>query len=179
LNVDLILTGGAQLLFGVASASVALTTSTRAAGVLLKLPPLSSHPSVPTSVGIVYGATCLATGWVIKGAVSTPFEALQLVAAQGLGLVPLLKCAAYGVCHVAFSTLIGVLCLLGGVFAFDRITQGVDEVDAVRRGEIAPACVLACVVLVLALLVAPGLELLLQGTLPIPNLQGDGLRTFR
>lgn len=185
MNVSLLVAGTAELVFGVGAVAVALTISARSIRKLLKFPALSpqnpseSQEKVHTSVGLVYAASCLATAWIIRSAVSTPFEALQLMSSEGLGLIPLLKCAAYGAIHVLVATAVGIFCTIGGVVVFDRLTEGVEEVEAVKKGELAPACVLASVIIAIALVVSPGLDLLLQGTLPLPTLQGDGLRSFR
>jgi hypothetical protein len=63
------------------------------------------------------------------------------------------------------STLLAV-----GVWLFDLMTPGIDELAAVREGKVGPALLLGGIVVTLALLAAPGLEALLSGLVPFPSL---------
>ncbi|MCO4763493.1 MAG: DUF350 domain-containing protein, partial [Myxococcales bacterium] len=60
-----------------------------------------------------------------------------------------------------------------GTGVFSRLTRGVDELQEIREGNVAPALVLAAVMVVLALLAAPGLQMALDGLLPLPELGRD------
>jgi hypothetical protein len=53
------------------------------------------------------------------------------------------------------------------------VIEGVDEIAEIRKGNVAPAIVLAAVMVVLALMTAPGLENALEGLLPLPELGRD------
>ncbi len=173
---SLVLIGGAELAFGVCAAAVGVGLTAGAARRLLHLPPLVSSGSSSAPVGVVYAATCLATGWLLRSAVSSPFEALQLRNERSFTASALVSFVGYAAAHVGLALAVGLGCLMVGVFAFDRMTQGVDELEAVRRGELPPALVLSAVILVVALLASPGLDMVLQGLLPLPTLQSDAVR---
>ena len=60
-----------------------------------------------------------------------------------------------------------------GTFLFTKLTRNVDEMEEIRKGNVAPAIVLAAVMVVLALMTAPGLEMALEGLIPMPQLGRD------
>jgi hypothetical protein len=62
---------------------------------------------------------------------------------------------------------------------FDKLTGGVEEMEQIRAGHVAPAIVVGAVLIVLALLTAPGLETALEGLLPVPELPEGVLPTPR
>ena len=79
----------------------------------------------------------------------------------------------YGLAHVLTSFTVGLVVLVLGTFLFGWLTRGVDEMSEIRKGNVAPALVLGGVVVVLAMVTAPGLEMALEGLLPLPTLQRD------
>ncbi|MRG96315.1 DUF350 domain-containing protein [Polyangium spumosum] len=83
------------------------------------------------------------------------------------------KFAFYGLSHVALSLAVGALAIAVGTFLFVRVTRGVDELAEIRKGNVAPALVLGAVMVVIALVAAPGLETALDGLLPLPELARD------
>ena len=78
--------------------------------------------------------------------------------------------------HIGLSLAVGTGLLWLGVWIFDRLTPGIDEVALVRAGKLGPAVVLGAILITLALLAAPGLEALLSGLIPYPQLpEGVGI----
>ncbi len=59
------------------------------------------------------------------------------------------------------------------LFNFNRLTRDVEEIEEIKKGNVAPALVLGAVLVVLALVAAPGLETALDGLLPLPTLARD------
>ena len=131
------------------------------------------------AMGVLDAGGLLALGLMLQHAVVSTFSAADLlvrdadITAGALGRVGL-----YAVAHLALSALLGALVLGAGVWLFGRLTRGVDEMAEIRRGNVAPAIVLSAVMLVLALLTAPGLEMALDGLLPLPALGRDLLPTL-
>ena len=78
--------------------------------------------------------------------------------------------------HIGLALALGSALLAIGVWIFNFLTPGIDEVAAVRAGKIAPALVLGAILITLALLAAPGLEAILSGLVPYPQLP-DGVGT--
>ena len=74
---------------------------------------------------------------------------------------------------VGLTAVVGVIVLALGTFLFTRLTRGVDELEEIRKGNLAPALVLAAVMVVLAMMTAPGLRMALDGLLPLPVLGRD------
>ena len=75
--------------------------------------------------------------------------------------------------HVGLALALGSMLLFLSVWLFNRLTPGVDEVAQVRAGALGPALVLGAILVTFALLAAPGLEALLSGLVPWPQLPDD------
>lgn len=129
------------------------------------------------AVGILQAASVLSLGLLLQHAVTATFDAMDLLY-RGREFVPAMlgRFAVYATLHVGLSLIIGSLVMALGVSIYGRLTRGVDELAEVRRGNPAPALVLACVIVVLALVVEPGLRAALDGLLPLPVLPRDVLQ---
>jgi uncharacterized membrane protein YjfL (UPF0719 family) len=86
------------------------------------------------------------------------------------------KLLAVAVLHVGLSLGVGVAVLAVGILMFDRMTPGIDELAEVRQGNVAAALILSAILVVLALLTAPGLQAALNGLIPFPQLPEGALR---
>ena len=71
------------------------------------------------------------------------------------------------------SVVVGACVLALGTWLFTKLTKGVNELEEIRKGNLAPALVLAAVMVVMALMTAPGLRTALDGLLPLPSLGRD------
>ncbi len=134
----------------------------------------TAHRKGNVAMGVLDAGGLLALGLVLQHAVVSTFSAADLlvrdaeITASALGQV-----ALYAGAHLTLSALFGALVLGAGVWLFAQLTRGVDEMAEIRAGNVAPAIVLSAVMLVLALLTAPGLEMALDGLLPMPQLARD------
>lgn len=128
------------------------------------------------AVGILQAASVLSLGLLLQHAVTATFDAMDLLY-RGREFAPAMlgRFAVYAALHVGLSLIIGSLVMALGVTIYGRLTRGVDELAEVRRGNPAPALVLACVIVVMALVVEPGLRAALDGLLPLPVLPRDVL----
>jgi hypothetical protein len=110
----------------------------------------------------------------MQPAVSATFSAMDLMyrgkdlEAQMLG-----RFAFYALAHVGMSLVIATAALAAGTWLFGRLTRDVDEIAEVKKGNIAPALVLGAVMIVMALMTAPGMQSVLDGLLPLPTLARD------
>jgi uncharacterized membrane protein YjfL (UPF0719 family) len=86
------------------------------------------------------------------------------------------RLALFAVLHVVLSLGVGTAVLALGVLLFDKMTPGLDELAEVRRGNVALALVLSAMLVVIALLTAPGLQAALNGLIPFPQLPEGVLR---
>ena len=146
MRVDLIIVGATELAFGVVAGAVGVAIAIGMTRKLLRLPALVSDDPSSRAVGIVYAATCIAMGLLLKPAVAGPFDALQLVQPGSFSVPSLITVGAYGAAHFAVTVIAGLICQAVGVVAFDNLTRGVDEVEAVRKGQIGAALVLGAVI---------------------------------
>lgn len=123
---------------------------------------------------ILAAAGLLSLGLLAQHAVTATFAAIDfLFRGQTVSGAVFGKLALYGLAHAALSLTVGAASLAIGIALFSRLTRGVDEVAQIRKGNVAPAIVLGTVMIVIALVVAPGLETALDGLLPLPTLARD------
>jgi hypothetical protein len=123
---------------------------------------------------VLSAASLLSLGLLAQHAVSATFSAMDLMyRGQKLAAPMVGKFAFYGFVHVILSLAVGAAAIAVGAFLFGRLTRGVDEIEEIRKGNIAPALVLGAVMVVIALVAAPGLETALEGLLPLPTLARD------
>jgi uncharacterized membrane protein YjfL (UPF0719 family) len=124
--------------------------------------------------GALEAAALLSFGVLVQHAVTATFSAMDLAyRGRDLDARALVQFAVYGLVHVGVSLVVGTAALAVGTWVFGRLTRGVDELAEVRRGNVAPALVLGAVMVVMALVVAPGLQTALDGLLPLPTLARD------
>jgi uncharacterized membrane protein YjfL (UPF0719 family) len=123
---------------------------------------------------VLEAAALLSFGIVGQHAVTSTFSAMDLLyRGQDLELHMLGRFALYGLVHVGVSLIAAVGALTIGTWVFGRLTRGVDELAEVAKGNIAPALVLGAVMIVMAWMIAPGLQSVLDGLLPLPVLGRD------
>jgi uncharacterized membrane protein YjfL (UPF0719 family) len=180
MHATLFLIGLAMVAFGIALGAVGLVTASRLLAWLLRLPQLSVElKNGNTAVGIAYAGAMLALGILAQQAVSSTFAAMDFLRHGGAMdpalLGPLLL---YGTLHVVLSMIVGAAALAFGGWLFTLLTRGLDEIAEIRKGNVAPAIVLAAVLVVMALMTAPGLETALEGLLPLPELPPDVMQTL-
>ena len=177
MNFDLLVVGLLKTSFGVVTAIVLVALAARLLGRLLRWGDIDAqvmHGNV--AAGILYASSLIALGLLVQHAVSATFTAMDLMyrgEPSQLGMLATFALYAFG--HVSIALLVGALALALGCWAFDRMTAGIEEVAEVRKGNIAAAVVMGGVLILIAMLAAPGLTTMLDGLLPIPQLGRDVL----
>ncbi|MDC0748001.1 DUF350 domain-containing protein [Polyangium mundeleinium] len=175
MNVALFLIGIGKILFGILVGALGVWLGSRVLGRVLRLGEIDAELGKGnTGVAVISAAGLLSLGLLAQHAVSATFAAMDFMyRGQKLAPVMLGKFTLYGLAHVAFSLAVGAAALTVGTFVFVRLTRGVDELAEIRKGNVAPALVLGAVMVVIALVAAPGLETALDGLLPLPQLARD------
>ncbi|MFO0595679.1 MAG: DUF350 domain-containing protein [Myxococcaceae bacterium] len=165
-----VLAAGAVKLFigiGLGGFGVALTWKA-----LVRL--LSSGEGVPLednpAAGLLHASALLSLGILVRQVLSALFDTIDVFMLRGEFLKMLPRVLLFGGLHIGLALSIGAGVLVLGVWIFNRLTPGIDEVAAVRAGKLGPALVLGAIIVTLALLTAPGLEALLSGLIPLPAL---------
>ena len=169
--------GLGKVVFGILVGAAGIFSASRILGRLLRWGASDDEIRGGNMANAVLTASALlAFGILVQHAVTATWSAMDLTyRGRDIGASAIARFAAYGLAHVAVSLVVGTGALAIGVWIFGRLTRGVDELAEVRRGNIAPALVLGAVMLVMALVVAPGLQTMLDGLLPLPTLASDEL----
>jgi uncharacterized membrane protein YjfL (UPF0719 family) len=131
-------------------------------------------------IAVLKGAGLVALGILCRNAVESSFAALDYLGiAHGASWSLLGSIVLHSLFHTVLALGTGACVLAAGTMLFDKLTGGVEEMEQIRAGHVAPAIVVGAVLIVLALLTAPGLETALEGLLPVPELPEGVLPTPR
>jgi uncharacterized membrane protein YjfL (UPF0719 family) len=175
MSFPLFLFGLAKLVFGVVVGAIGIFCASRLLRRLMKRAVADEAiKGGNVADGILEAAALVSFGIVCQHAVTATFSAMDLMyRGHELEAFMLSRFAFYAVVHIGASLFAAAGTLAMGTWIFGLLTRGVDELAEVRKGNIAPALVLGAVMLVLALMMAPGLQTMLDGLLPLPTLQRD------
>ncbi len=128
--------------------------------------PLEDNPAA----GILHAASLVSLGLLVRQVLAALYDTIDLFLLRGDFLKTLPRVLLLGGLHIGLALALGSALLALGVWIFNRLTPGIDEMAAVRVGKVAPALVLGAILITLALLAAPGLEAVLSGLVPYPQL---------
>jgi hypothetical protein len=174
-HLGLVAIGLGKVAFGLLVGVVGIFSASRVLGGLLKAGRLEQAVKDKNApLALLHGAGILSLGLLAQHAVAATFSAMDLLyRGHDLHSGMLLRFAFYGVVHVGLSLVVGTVMLAIGAKVFDRLTPGVDEVDEMKKGNLASAIGMAAVLVVLAMMTSPGLQTALDGLLPLPTIGQD------
>jgi uncharacterized membrane protein YjfL (UPF0719 family) len=177
MHLSLFLLGLGKVVFGIVVGAAGIFSASRLLGRLVRWGDTEAEIQRGNMAAAVLEASALvAFGILVQHAVSATFSAMDLTyRGHDLAAGMLGRFAVYGLLHVGVSLAVGACALAVGAWIFGRLTRGIDELAEVRKGNIGPAMVLGAVLVVMALVTAPGLQTALDGLLPLPTLARDEL----
>lgn len=129
-----------------------------------------------TATGVLHASALLSLAMLVRQTLAALYDTIDLFIARGDIVRTIPRVLLLGGLHIGLALIVGGSILAMGVWLFNRLTPGVDEIAEVRAGKVGPAIVLGAILVTLALLAAPGLEALLSGLIPYPQLP-DGVGT--
>jgi uncharacterized membrane protein YjfL (UPF0719 family) len=175
MNLSLMLVGLAKALFGIVVGALGIFVAGRALHRLMGSGEVdAAQRSGNVAVGVLKAGSLVALGVLLQHPVVATFNAMDLMyRGESFTFGILRRFLTYAAIHLGVSIVVAALVLALGTWLFARLTREVDEMAEIRRGNAAPALVLAAVMIVLALMTAPGLETTLDGLLPLPELGRD------
>jgi uncharacterized membrane protein YjfL (UPF0719 family) len=177
MDLTLVTVGLIKVIFGGLVAALGIWIAFRGLNRLLGTNALEDLQQGNTAAGIVHAASLLALGLLVQHAIQATSDAVDLtLRTPPLQPAMLARLALSAVLHVVLSLGVGTAVLALGVMLFDKMTPGLDELAEVRRGNVALALVLSAILVVIALLTAPGLQAALNGLIPFPRLPEGVLR---
>ena len=121
------------------------------------------------AVALLFCSSTAAIGVMLNVAAGATFTAIDLLRydSDELDLVTIIL---YGSGHLSIALVTGVIVIIVGLKTVMLITRHFDEMDEIQNKNIAAALMLSTFILILAFLVNPGLQTLLDGLLPLPQL---------
>lgn len=177
MNLVLFLTGLGKVAFGIAVGALGIFLASRVLNRLLRSGEADEEQKKGNvAAGVLYASSLVALGLLVQHAVSATFSAMDLMH-RGVAITGpvLMRFGIYALVHVTFSLAVGAGVIAIGTAIFAKLTRGIDEIAEVRKGNVAPALVLGAVMVVMAMMTAPGLQTALDGLLPLPTLGRDQL----
>lgn len=177
MNLLLVAVGLLKVVFGGLVAALGIWLAFRGMNRLLGTHPTEDLRQGNMAAGVVHASSLLALGLLVQRAVQATFDAVDLTVAGPRPEAALVgRLVLVALLHVGLTLGVGAGVLALGALLFDRITPGLDELEEVRRGNVALALVLSAILVVVALLTAPGLQAALNGLIPFPELPADMFR---
>lgn len=175
MSMSLFLTGLAKVAFGIVIGALGIFLSSRVLHRLLSLGASDEEQKKGNVAhGVLYASSLVALGMLVQHAVEATFSAMDLMYRGHAITGPMVtRFAMYALVHVTFSLAVGAAVIALGALIFTYLTRGVDELAEIKRGNISPALVLGAVMIVMAMMTAPGLQTALDGLLPLPVLARD------
>ena len=175
MNVTLFLLGLGKVFFGIIVGAAGIFCASRLLGRMIRWGDTEAEIKRGNlAAAVLEAAALIAFGLLVQHAVQATFTAMDL-AYRGQAPQPAMvaRFALYGLLHVGVSLTVGAWALATGAWIFSKLTRGVDEMAEVRKGNVGPALVLGAVLVVMALVTAPGLQMALEGLIPLPKLDRD------
>lgn len=120
------------------------------------------------AVGILFGATILSVGLVVKQAAYPMVSSLQTGFHRGLTWLEALKIIGIALFSVALVLVISLTAVWTAVRLFLRLTRDIDEFAEIRRNNVAVAIILGCMIVVIGLFLGQGIQSLLASIVPVP-----------
>jgi uncharacterized membrane protein YjfL (UPF0719 family) len=177
MDLVLLLVGLVKVVFGGLVAALGIWLALRGLSRILGSNPVEELRQGNAAAGVVHAASLVALGMLVQHAVQATSDAVDLtVRSPPVQPLMVLRLLGVAVLHVGLSLGVGVAVLALGILMFDRMTPGIDELAEVRKGNLAAALILSAILLVLAMLTAPGLQAALNGLIPFPHLPEGALR---
>jgi uncharacterized membrane protein YjfL (UPF0719 family) len=174
-HLTLFLIGLGKIAFGILVGAAGIFVASRLLGRLIRWgDPDAEILRGNLATAVLEASAVVAFGILVQHAVGATWSAMDLAyRGREFNVAMVGRFAGYGLVHVSVSLVVGTFALAVGVWIFGHLTRGVDELAEVRKGNVAPALVLGAVMVVMALVVAPGLQTALDGLLPLPTLGAD------
>lgn len=172
MNGALLVAGLIKLIIGIGLGGLGVFLSWKVLTRMLTAPdalPLAENPAA----GVLEASTLISLSLLVRQTLSALFDTIDLFMARGNPVAALPKIILLGGLHVGLALGLGSGLLAFGLWLFDRLTPGIDELALVRAGRVGPALVLGAILISLALLASPGLEAMLAGLIPYPELPSD------
>ena len=169
MNGGLMAAGAVKLFIGIGLGGLGVVLAWKLLSRLLQSAeglPLEENPAA----GILHASALVSLGLLVRQVLAALYDTIDLFLLRGEFLKTLPRVLLLGGLHIGLALALGSALLALGVWIFNRLTPGIDEIAAVRAGKIGPALVLGAILITLALLAAPGLEAILSGLVPYPQL---------
>ncbi len=177
MNASLFILGLGKVVFGILVGAAGIFSASRLLGRMIRWGDTESEiKRGNVAAAVLEAAALIAFGLLVQHAVTATFTAMDLTyRGQPPRPAMIARFALYGLLHAGVSLTVGACALAIGAWIFGKLTRGVDEIAEVRKGNVGPALVLGAVLVVMALVTAPGLQMALEGLIPLPTLDRDEL----
>lgn len=176
MDLELLVTGLIKLIFSILVGIIGITTAARLVKRVNGLNDLDDALRENNwAVGVSLAAAVTAIGILIAPAINGTFSALQLLSYSAEHWTDIAWVVLYAIVHVAAALLLGAIVISLGTQVAVRLTPDIDEIEEIRKGNVSCALLMAAIMLTLALLAHEGLQMVLDGLLPMPTLSRESV----
>jgi uncharacterized membrane protein YjfL (UPF0719 family) len=122
-----------------------------------------------TAVGILMGAMILSIVIVCINSLESAITVLGIALRSPESTwLTYLKFSGIMLAHMLLSSIIAFFGVYFGIRLFMWMTRDINEMDEIRKNNIAVAVIIGVIVVSMAMLLAPGIKTLLDGLIPFP-----------
>ncbi len=122
-----------------------------------------------TAVGVMVGATILSVGIVCRNSLETAITVLTIALRSADSTVlTYLKYSAIMLAHMFLAGIIAFFGVYFGIRIFMWLTRDINELEEIKKNNVAVALIIGVIMISMALFLAPGIQTLLDGLIPFP-----------
>jgi uncharacterized membrane protein YjfL (UPF0719 family) len=123
-----------------------------------------------TAAGIFVGSLLVSTAMIVRQAINPIISTLQTKLFAGISIATGLSLIGLSLLYLGLAIVISIAALALGVRIFLRLPRRVDVLAEIGKNNVAVAITLACVIFVMGLFLAQGVQSLLSAIIPDPVL---------
>jgi uncharacterized membrane protein YjfL (UPF0719 family) len=124
-----------------------------------------------TSVGIVLGSIILGQAIIVRQAIYPVMAVIQIfITGEAEGGAVYLKTLGFGIGYVFLSGFLAILCIVFGLWLFDKLTPGIKQYEEIKNNNLAVAVFLAFVITAICFLISAGVAGLTRALIPFPKI---------
>ena len=122
------------------------------------------------SVGIVLGSIILGQAIIVRQAIYPVMAVVQIfITGEAQGGLVYLKILGFGIGYVFLSGFVAILCIVFGLWLFDKLTPGIKQYEEIKKNNHAVAIFMAFVIIAICFLISTGVSGLTRALIPFPQ----------
>ena len=123
------------------------------------------------ALSLYISASIFSVAWVMKGAIEPAITAFNLVLRDPSSvLIDYLIIFGIILFQLVGSGILSFCFILIGLWIFTKLTKDIQEMEEIKRNNIALGILLSTLIIVLVLFIQPGISMIMDGMIPFPQI---------